>query len=187
MKDAIVDVHCRLPSTCMHETPIAISRLQLDLLRHQQMSQPVSYITSNALANILLAQQDLPAPQKKVVVIDVRDDDHDGGHIAQSLHIPAADFLVKVDNYVQEFAGSKDTVVFHCSLSQVRGPKCASRFAESLLEHSRNGTNSVENRHTPEVKVLEGGFMNFAKLYGDHSSLFADFNQKLHESDRVDN
>jgi rhodanese-related sulfurtransferase len=59
-----------------------------------------------------------------VAVVDVRDDDHEGGHIKGCIHSPSTSFLSGVDQLREKL---KDTpvVVFHCALSQVRGPKAA--------------------------------------------------------------
>ena len=56
---------------------------------------------------------------KDYLVVDVRDDDYEGGNIKNSLHQGSADFLMNVDRLVTQ---TKDVprVIFHCSLSQIR-------------------------------------------------------------------
>lgn len=50
-----------------------------------------------------------------------RDDERSyDGHIAGSLHYASDTFSDKISNLVQEVKG-KDTLVFHCALSQVGG------------------------------------------------------------------
>lgn len=54
-------------------------------------------------------------------MVGCRDDERSyDGHIAGSLHYASDTFSDKISNLVQEVKG-KDTVVFHCALSQVGG------------------------------------------------------------------
>jgi rhodanese-related sulfurtransferase len=139
----------------------------------------VSYIGAEALATMLRAQQGLPAAERGLVVLDVRDDDYAGGHIAQARHVPAGKFLADdAGGAAQAQARAvvgKETVVVHCALSQVRGPACASRLAAALEE--------LRAPVVPRVLVLEGGFSAFARLmYRKDRTLFADFDERLHAS-----
>lgn len=147
------------------------------------MIQNVSYIRPSALATLLRMQHDLPVVDRRIAVVDVRDDDHVGGHIAQSLHIPAATFMSNVDSYAREISQSNDVVVFHCAFSQVRGPKCARMFAQALARNSEQLTSDTGSSRNPEVKVLEGGFAEFAKLYDQHSNLFTDFDRQFYDTE----
>jgi rhodanese-related sulfurtransferase len=56
--------------------------------------------------------------------VDVRDDDFRGGNIRGAQNSPSSTFHTDVDKLVQE---TKETpiIVFHCMLSQQRGPKAA--------------------------------------------------------------
>jgi rhodanese-related sulfurtransferase len=135
------------------------------------MSVPrVTYIGADALATRLRAQQAIPAAQRGLAVIDVREDDYAGGHIAQARNVPAGVFLADAGAQARAVA-DKETVVVHCALSQVRGPKCALRLA-SALEDLR--------APVPRVLVLEGGFAAFARLYREDQTLFAEFDERLH-------
>jgi rhodanese-related sulfurtransferase len=66
------------------------------------------------------ATPSVPLP-KDTIVIDVRDDDRVGGHIAGSIHVPSETFLTSVDDLIHDPAvsGAKK-VVFHCALSKER-------------------------------------------------------------------
>jgi rhodanese-related sulfurtransferase len=123
---------------------------------------------------MLRAQQSIPAAQRPLVVIDVRDDDFGGGHIAQARNVPAAEFLASVSTQALAVAG-KETVVLHCAFSQVRGPKCAGRLAAALAE-----LRDVRAAPAPHVAVLEGGFSAFARMYRTDPSLFSDFDERVH-------
>ena len=59
---------------------------------------------------------------KDYVVVDVRDDDWEGGNIKGAVNHPSYGFLARVDELVKQ---TKDVplVIFHCALSEVR---CAS-------------------------------------------------------------
>lgn len=63
-------------------------------------------------------------PLKDYVIIDVRDDDYRGGNITGAKNSPSSAFLANVDELVKETKGIP-LVVFHCMLSQQRGPKAA--------------------------------------------------------------
>ncbi|CAN1770628.1 Dual specificity phosphatase Cdc25 [Linum perenne] len=103
----------------------------------------ISYLTSTEL----LSLKDRP----DLAVIDVRDDERiDDGHIAGSLHYASGSFGDRMPDLLQEVKG-KDTLVFHCALSQVRGPTCARRLANYLDE--LKAETGVKN-----VMVLERGF-----------------------------
>jgi rhodanese-related sulfurtransferase len=63
-------------------------------------------------------------PKKDYLIVDVRDDDFRGGNIKGAHNAPSSTFHADVDDLVEQ---TKDTpiVVFHCMLSQQRGPKAA--------------------------------------------------------------
>lgn len=75
---------------------------------------------------------------EKVCVVDVRDDDYNvDGHIPGASNVPSElwDNTEIIDELVRSHAGSlMDTVVFHCRLSQVRGPSCATMYLERQRE-----------------------------------------------------
>lgn len=89
------------------------------------------------------------APES-VAIIDVRDDDHHGGHIVGSKNYPSHKFADSLPTIIEQ-TKEKERIVFHCSLSQQRGPKASRMFAEArklIGERTSNG---------PEVYILEGG------------------------------
>jgi rhodanese-related sulfurtransferase len=109
-----------------------------------------SYIAPSELAAALRSTE-TPPP----VVIDVRDVDFAGGHIRSAVNIPEYTFRddAAVDEIVERFRDARQ-IVFHCMLSQVRGPTCAKRFLSRL--------GSEETR--PDVKVLVGGYARFSEV-----------------------
>ncbi|XP_021743864.1 dual specificity phosphatase Cdc25-like [Chenopodium quinoa] len=107
------------------------------------MARSISYITGSQLFSI--------KQRPNIAIVDVRDDERIyDGHIAGSLHFASDTFLDKIPNLVQQVQG-KDTLIFHCALSQVRGPKCARRLSEYLAEATLDA--GIKN-----VMVLERGF-----------------------------
>ncbi|KAL5717020.1 protein-tyrosine-phosphatase [Ranunculus cassubicifolius] len=107
------------------------------------MARSISYITASELLAI--------KPRPNIAVVDVRDEERNyDAHIAGSLHYPSSTFSDKISDLVQDVKG-KDTLVFHCALSQVRGPSCAKSFANYL-------TRLKEDVGVKNVLVLERGF-----------------------------
>ncbi|MCJ1393080.1 hypothetical protein MMC18_005952 [Xylographa bjoerkii] len=89
------------------------------------MSSPPSYMTREDLSAFLLRPV---TARPSIAVIDVRDDDHVGGHIYSSTHVPSSTLDHKISELVRTLSG-KDIVIFHCALSQQRGPTAARRYA----------------------------------------------------------
>ncbi|KAL6987333.1 cell division cycle-related protein [Sarracenia purpurea var. burkii] len=107
------------------------------------MSRGISYVTGSQLLSLKC--------RPNIAVVDVRDDERScDGHIAGSLHYASDTFSEKIPSLVQAVKG-KDTLVFHCALSQVRGPKCARRLANYL-------TVLKEDTGIKNIMVLERGF-----------------------------
>lgn len=118
-----------------------------------------------------------------MAIVDVRDDDYIGGHINSSINIPSASLDHKLPQVAEDLA-QKDIVVFHCSLSQQRGPGAALKYL-----HERDGGNKDEKsgvkegeidkkkaekgegqqtgkgKKEQEVYVLDGGFVKWQEEY----------------------
>ncbi|KAK4833479.1 hypothetical protein QYF36_005666 [Acer negundo] len=107
------------------------------------MARTISYITGSQLLSL--------KRRPNLAIVDVRDDERSyDGHITGSLHYASGSFTDKISNLIQEVKG-KDTLVFHCALSQVRGPTCARRLANYLDEVK-------EDTGIKNIFVLERGF-----------------------------
>uniref|UniRef100_A0A7N0V3Q8 Rhodanese domain-containing protein n=1 Tax=Kalanchoe fedtschenkoi TaxID=63787 RepID=A0A7N0V3Q8_KALFE len=75
-----------------------------------KMAGSISYITGSQLLSL--------AGKPNIAVVDVRDEERSSdGHIAGSLHFASDTFMDKLPSLVQSVKG-KDTLVFHCALSQ---------------------------------------------------------------------
>ncbi len=90
----------------------------------------------------------------KVAVIDVRDDDHVGGHIKSSTHVPSSSLDHRIPEIVRTMAG-KEIVVFHCALSQQRGPAAALRYMRKKKSKVKKGKSDTEIA-APGIGIRDG-------------------------------
>ena len=90
----------------------------------------------------------------KVAVIDVRDDDHVGGHISSSTHVPSSSLDHRIPELVRTMNG-KEIVVFHCALSQQRGPAAALRYMRERESKMNKGKMNKETS-TPGTGIRNG-------------------------------
>ena len=110
---------------------------------HSGMARSVPYVSAAKLVSM--------ARGNRVAIIDVRDEERSyQAHIAGSHHFASGSFAARLPELVQATSG-KDTLVFHCALSQVRGPSCARMFSDYLSE-------SKEDSGIKNIMVLERGF-----------------------------
>lgn len=96
------------------------------------------------------------------------------GHIKSSINIPSTLFhssLAALDAKV----ANVPRVVFHCQLSQIRGPSCASAY----WRHTYN-ENTAGQPGQQQIYVLEGGFSEWARVYGTDSTVTDAFRPELY-------
>ncbi|KAH7382554.1 hypothetical protein DE146DRAFT_748774 [Phaeosphaeria sp. MPI-PUGE-AT-0046c] len=143
---------------------------------HQDQAQTQAQDTSS----------DAPKPAEPaglpphIAVIDVRDSDHIGGHIRGSTWVPSNELDYKLPEVLRTMR-DKEVVVFHCALSQQRGPSAALRYLrekerlEGLGGEGESGEkdggvedgNGEGDRKTKQkVLVLGGGFTEWQEKYG---------------------
>lgn len=96
----------------------------------------------------------LSPDSSKVAIIDVRDDDHVGGHISSSTHVPSSTLDHRIPEIVRTMAG-KEIVVFHCALSQQRGPTAALRYMRER-ESKMNMGKMDKGTGTPGIGIRNG-------------------------------
>ncbi|SCV68182.1 BQ2448_303 [Microbotryum intermedium] len=78
-------------------------------------------------------------------VVDVRDEDRIGGHLPGSMRAPSEQRTLQyVEDLVAKLEGVPK-VIFHCTLSQIRGPKAASLYCAAL--NARQG--ALQGGSTP--------------------------------------
>ncbi|RMZ90152.1 hypothetical protein DV736_g2612, partial [Chaetothyriales sp. CBS 134916] len=123
------------------------------------MSTPITvadlvYLQPSTLASLLSD----PDSAAKTTVIDVRDSDHVGGHIKGSMWVPLPELDARIPELIR-LNKAKDRVVFHCMLSQQRGPLAALKYAQTTKTEAT------------EVCVLAGGFDAWQARYGQEDKL----------------
>lgn len=132
-------------------------RTQFSAVRFKEMSTytvgNLPRITREALAPLVREQN------AGLAVIDVRDSDYIGGHIRGCQNVPTATHDYRMPELVRTLK-EKDTVIFHCALSQQRGPSSALKY---LRERERlHGKDAGQNQ---KVFVLDGGFQKWQAEY----------------------
>ena len=65
-------------------------------------------------------------------------------------------------------------MVFHCQLSQQRGPSCAAAY----YRHNYNSNKPEEDNQ--EIYVLTGGFSEWAREYGKDKNVTENFKPQLY-------
>lgn len=99
-----------------------------------------------------------------LAIIDVRDTDYIGGHIATSQHVPVHTHDHAMPELVRKLRDA-DVVVFHCALSQQRGPASALRYLRERERMGLGGFGSGSGEgNGQEVFVLEGGFVKWQEV-----------------------
>ncbi|KAH8114718.1 Rhodanese-like domain-containing protein [Phellopilus nigrolimitatus] len=136
---------------------------------------PFRYMTGEELVTLIKSDA---KPYTDYVVFDVRDDDRVGGHILGSVHAPSNTFLERVRDLVEQ---TKDvpTVVFHCALSQARGPKAA-RIYSDLRSELEEKEGKEEKAHA--VFVLRGGFTEFQLRHRNDPKLIESWDKDVWSS-----
>jgi rhodanese-related sulfurtransferase len=134
----------------------------------------LTYLQPTALAPLLLD----PVEKTKIAIIDVRDSDHLGGNISGSLWVPVNQLDVRLPELLRTLK-NKEKVVFHCMLSQVRGPKAALAYARARQRTEETKGEEKTRSTMQEVCVLEGGFGSWQPRYGDDPRLTADYQPDL--------
>lgn len=157
----------------------------------------LEYIDRETLASKFQDTQALPA---NTAVVDVRDSDHIGGHIRGSTWMPSSQLDYKSPELVRMLK-DKDVVVFHCALSQQRGPSAALRYLreKERLDPKANLTSKGEvkeegagKKETEEgakeekskeqkVYVLRGGFTEWQEKYGEDEKLTEGYQKDIWE------
>jgi rhodanese-related sulfurtransferase len=136
-----------------------------------------SYISREDLSTfVLLPIESRPA----MAIIDVRDDDHVGGHIFTSTHVPSSSLDYRVPELVRKLK-DMEIVIFHCALSQQRGPSAARRYVRERarllsVKQDASGVESCEEEKAEVVQeektaqaeaveqkvyILDGGFVKW--------------------------
>ncbi|EXJ58052.1 hypothetical protein A1O7_05475 [Cladophialophora yegresii CBS 114405] len=142
----------------------------------------LNYVPPSSVAQLLLE----PAEKAKIAIIDVRDSDHIGGNINGSQWVPLNQLDVKMPELIRTLK-DKEKVIFHCMLSQQRGPKAALAYARAkqAAQHKEandgaegakeDGSGEKKQSQKQEVCVLDGGFGAWQATFGEDPRLTADY------------
>ncbi|CAG8574451.1 13567_t:CDS:2 [Ambispora gerdemannii] len=132
------------------------------------MAVAPEFVDAEELAKLIKDKSKVPG--KDYVVIDVREDDFEGGNIPGCVNVPSSVF---VDNLHQMIKGYSQVpqIIFHCALSQVRGPKSARIYQEALT------LNSIKTNQ--KILILSGGFVEWQKRYKSDAELVEKYNEKF--------
>ncbi|EXJ81017.1 hypothetical protein A1O3_07305 [Capronia epimyces CBS 606.96] len=156
-------------------------------------SAPITLSSLTSLQPTTLAPLLLePSEQSKIAIIDVRDSDHIGGNIKDSTWVPLHELDARMPELVRTLK-DKEKVVFHCMLSQQRGPKAALSYARAKqrAEAKERASEDKESAHdhdqkqeqkkpvAQEICILEGGFGSWQALYGEDPRLTVDYHPDL--------
>ncbi|KAK6082509.1 hypothetical protein SCUP515_02264 [Seiridium cupressi] len=138
-------------------------------------------IAAPKLAEQLLAKAEAgPASGDSIAIVDVRDDDHIGGHIQGSLHFPSRSLEAMMPTLLRKLE-DKETVVFHCALSQQRGPSAALRYMRERSELVEKMKKEGKEEKTQTVYVLDRGFVGWQEVYGTDERLTQGYRKDLWE------
>lgn len=137
--------------------------------------------------------------------------DHIGGHIRSSIHAPSSTLDYKIPELVRKLK-DKETVVFHCALSQQRGPSAALRYMRerqrllNLPAHLEEGSGvgqvlkknsedkvgvedakdgeweDAEEKKDQKVYVLDRGFVGWQEQFGEDTRLTEGYRKEIWEN-----
>lgn len=162
----------------LHSTkPTSMDAYRLYSYSQPKTPQPttMSTLTIADLGHIsredLSAQLSSGSMPASLAIIDVRDSDHIGGHIKGSTHVPSSQLDYRIPELVRTLK-DKNVVVFHCALSQQRGPSAALRYmrersrlldlGEKVMgESTGDVAREKEKDQRQKVVVLDGGFVQW--------------------------
>lgn len=135
----------------------------------------IKYISARTLRQWF---RDGRGPLGKVAVVDVRDSDFMGGHIRGCLHFPSGELPDRMPELQKQILDmdARD-VVFHCALSQVRGPLSTLKFLRA------NAAGLDDRLKVLRVYVLKGGFTRWQQDYGEDSEVTEGYNKQLWQAE----
>ncbi|KIJ59978.1 hypothetical protein HYDPIDRAFT_117886 [Hydnomerulius pinastri MD-312] len=95
------------------------------------------------------------------VVIDVRRNDHAGGHVRGSVQCPAQTFYDDLPRFYDQYKDTKQ-VIFYCGSSNGRGPRCAKWYQDYLNKEGNSQSQAI---------VMEGGVKEWLSAYKGQEDL----------------
>ncbi|KAK1752237.1 arsenate reductase 2.1 [Echria macrotheca] len=152
-------------------------------------------VSAATLSQLILAES--AAANPTIAVIDVRDDDFIGGHIKGAKNVPSRTLDAMLPTLVRQLQ-DKQTVVFHCALSQQRGPGAALRYLRERERLVQSRSSQATDEANPDgsedskedgsrkpveqkVYVLDRGFVGWQEVYGTDERLTEGYRKELWE------
>jgi rhodanese-related sulfurtransferase len=164
-----------------------ISLTNLEYISREDLAQQIKSSKSTTQSSSSTTSETSSAPQglpSYLAVVDVRDSDHIGGHILGSTWLPSSELDYKTPELIRTMK-DKEVVVFHCALSQQRGPSAALRYLreKERLESGAEveGSEVGEGKKKQKVLVLKGGFGEWQEKYGADKELTEKWDKELWE------
>ncbi|KAL9937086.1 hypothetical protein V8E36_004321 [Tilletia maclaganii] len=146
--------------------------------------QPLyTYTDASSLAQSIQAGD---VSNKKIAIVDVRDDDFEGGAITGARNVPSTQFHDSVQALVKDLV-DVPKVIFHCHLSQQRGPKAARIYAEARKAAIESGSitpktagadsadASASDSQQQSIVVLRDGAAGFIRQFKDDKTLVQNY------------
>ncbi|KAJ2081647.1 Cdc25 phosphatase Ibp1 [Coemansia sp. RSA 988] len=97
------------------------------------------------------------------LIVDVRDEDYKVGHIPGAVNIPSHDMYLRAGELINKYSHVPQ-VVFHCALSQQRGPKSA-RIYREIVEQRLKVSPANDPLTKQRIQVLDKGFVGWADTF----------------------
>ncbi|KAK0715102.1 Rhodanese-like domain-containing protein [Lasiosphaeris hirsuta] len=147
-------------------------------------------LSAAALSELILAEQAVAKGDPTIAIIDVRDDDYIGGHIKGAQNIPSRTLETMLPTLIRQHK-DKEIIVFHCALSQQRGPGAALRYIrereralskqQKATKANTDGANEEQATKPVEQKiyVLDKGFVGWQEVYGTDERLTEGYRKEL--------
>lgn len=119
--------------------------------------------------------------------------DYIGGHIKNAQNFPSSTLDATMPTLIRQLE-DKPTVIFHCALSQQRGPGAALRYirerdrlrAAKAAKHRQNNSGEAQEGQDQEVEqtvyVLDRGFVGWQEAYGPDERLTEGYRKELWEN-----
>ncbi|KAF8170085.1 arsenite S-adenosylmethyltransferase [Pholiota molesta] len=124
-------------------------------------SSPPSIMAEEVAALIRQGASD-PGVKASFAVVDVRRNDHAGGHVRGSYNRHAQTFYDDLPSVFEEFKNTPK-VIFYCQSSNGRGPRCAGWYQDYLDAHA--------SEHNSQAYVLKGGIKNWLATFKGEEDL----------------
>lgn len=115
--------------------------------------------------------------------------DYIGGHIKGALNFPSQSLDAMMPTLVRRLQ-DKEVVIFHCALSQQRGPGAALKYIrerQSILPSLGSSEAKTEGKEdgkasapvAQKVYVLDRGFVGWQEVYGEDERLTEGYRKDL--------